>query len=179
LGPDTWGVDDYAVNIKLVLEGNRPAPIRILGMRPVKHCQEPLTGTFLLSPSAGADSSVRIGINLDEPRPITRKLQGGIGLKGDYFAEKTVSLKRGEQQTFQITAVAWATSQRRSANDAPPCELPCESGSGSAYQSSVVKARRTNTPPAADSTRIATDSTRPSGRFTMPFPCRSANGSTG
>jgi hypothetical protein len=33
-----------------------------------------------------------------------------------------------------------------------------------------VKARRTNTPPAADSTRIATDSTRPSGRFTMPFP---------
>src|SRR4029453_14254906 len=135
-----------------------------------------LTGTFLLSPSAGADSSVRIGINLDEPRPITRKLQGGIGLKGDYFAEKTVSLKRGEQQTFQITAVAWATSQRRSANDAPPCELPCEAGSGSADQASVVKAGKTNPPPAADSTRIATDSTRRSGRFTMPFPCRSANG---
>jgi Microbial-type PARG, catalytic domain len=27
-----------------------------------------------------------------------------MGLTGDYFAEKTVSLKRGEQQTFQITA---------------------------------------------------------------------------
>jgi hypothetical protein len=107
---DRWarahgGVDDYAVNIKLVLEGNRPAPIRILGMRPIKHCQDPLTGTLLLSPSAGADSSVRVGINLDEPRPIARKLQGGMALKGDYFAEKTVSLKRGEQQTFQITAV--------------------------------------------------------------------------
>jgi hypothetical protein len=106
---DRWarahgGVDDYAVNIKLVLEGNRPAPIRILGMRPIKHCRDPLTGTLFLSPSAGADSSVRIGINLDEPRPIARKLQGGMGLTGDYFAEKTVSLKQGEQQTFQITA---------------------------------------------------------------------------
>jgi hypothetical protein len=105
---DRWawehgGVDDQQVNIKLVLEGNRQQPVRILAMRPLKLCRQPLTGTLLFSPSAGADPSIRVGIDLDEPRPVARKLEDGQ-LTGDYFADTTVSLKQGEQQTFQITA---------------------------------------------------------------------------
>jgi hypothetical protein len=103
------GVDTDPLNIKLILEGNREEPIRILGMRPIKQCQEPLTGTLLNSPSAGADDSIRIGLDLDEPRPVARKVQAGE-FTGDYFAESTVSLKYKEQQTFQIIAKTWRQS---------------------------------------------------------------------
>ena len=105
---DQWarergGADDYKINIKLVLEGNRRDPIRILGLRPIKDCREPLTGTLLYSPSAGADENIKIGLNLDEPSPIARNWQE-YEIQGDYFAENTVSLEYKEQQTFQIIA---------------------------------------------------------------------------
>jgi hypothetical protein len=94
--------DDY-VNIKLVLEGNRDQPIRILDMVPLKTCRDPYTGTLVYSPSAGADSTVRVGLDLDQPVTVARSLHEGQW-GGPYFQEKTVSLTRGEQQAFEITA---------------------------------------------------------------------------
>ncbi len=106
---DDWvrahgGAADGYVNIKLILEGNRDQPIRILDMRPLKTCRDPYTGTLVYSPSAGADDTVRVGMDLDQPVTVARALQSGEW-GGPYFQQKTVSLTRGEQQAFEITAL--------------------------------------------------------------------------
>lgn len=103
------GAFPMAVAIQLVLEGNRDKPVRIIGMKPVnKHCTTPMIGTFLYSPGAGQDESIKIGFDLDKPRPVAQIIEAGEW-KGDYFAARTVSLKRAEQVTFQIVA---ATSKQ-------------------------------------------------------------------
>lgn len=96
-------VDPETVSIKLVLEGNRDRPIRIIDLRPVKRCQPPLSGTLLFSPPQGSDDSVGILFDLDQARPdpvAADRVEEGE----NYFSTHTVSLKRGEQQTFQIYA---------------------------------------------------------------------------
>jgi hypothetical protein len=96
------GVDPNLSIVKAVLEGNRAHPVRITGMRPIKHCQAPLSGTIFDSPPAGADISIAIGFDLDRTRPIAQAITDSGEWQGDYFAKYTVSLKPGEQQTFQI-----------------------------------------------------------------------------
>jgi hypothetical protein len=104
---DNWfrsrgGVDPGLSIVKAVLEGNRAHPVRITGMRPIKHCQAPLLGTIFDSPPAGADASIAIGFDLDSARPTAQVITDTGTWQGDYFAKYTVSLKPGEQQTFQI-----------------------------------------------------------------------------
>jgi hypothetical protein len=101
---DRGGAFPTTVAIQLVLEGNRDKPVRIIGMKPTtKRCTIPMSGTLLYSPGAGQDESIKIGIDLDKPRPVAQVIEAGEW-KGDYFADKTVSLKRAEQVTFQILA---------------------------------------------------------------------------
>lgn len=104
---DNWfrsrgGADPGLSIVKAVLEGNRTHPVRITGMRPIKRCQAPLLGTIFDSPPAGADASIAIGFDLDSTRPIAQVITDSGEWQGDYFAKYTVSLKPGEQQTFQI-----------------------------------------------------------------------------
>lgn len=106
---DEWFTERGAVDpdfsaIKLVLEGNRNKPVRIVGMRAITRCTAPLAGTLFVYPNGGVDESVKIGFDLDRPRPIAQTLEGYKLGGDDYFANKTVSLKSGEQQTFQIAA---------------------------------------------------------------------------
>jgi hypothetical protein len=96
------GVDPSLSIVKAVLESNRAQPVRITGMRPLKRCQAPLLGTIFDSPPAGAEASVAIGFDLDSSRPIAQAITENGEWQGDYFAKYTVSLKPGEQQTFQI-----------------------------------------------------------------------------
>jgi len=101
---DRGGAFPITIAIQLVLEGNRDKPVRIIGMKPInKHCTAPMTGTLLYSPGAGQDESIKIGLDLDKPRPVAQIIEAGEW-KDDYFAAKTVSLKRAEQVTFQILA---------------------------------------------------------------------------
>jgi hypothetical protein len=98
------GVDPSLSIVKIVVEGNRDNAVRILGMRALKHCQAPLTGTLFLDPTAGADDSVMIGFDLDSDDTNARvATQVSIGLR-PYFGSKTISLKGGEQQVLQIFA---------------------------------------------------------------------------
>jgi hypothetical protein len=104
---DTWfrsrgGVEAGLSNVKVVLEGNRDHPVRIIGMRPIKHCQAPLLGSIFYSPPAGAEPSITIGFDLDSTRSIARTVTDDGQWRGDYFANYTVGLKPGEQQTLQI-----------------------------------------------------------------------------
>jgi hypothetical protein len=103
---DNWfrsrgGVDPGLSIVKAVLEGNRAHPVRITGMRAIKHCQAPLLGTIFDSPPGGADASIAIGFDLDSARPTAQAVDNDTW-QGDYFAKYTVSLKPGEQRTFQI-----------------------------------------------------------------------------
>jgi hypothetical protein len=98
------GVDPSLSVVKIVVEGNRDDMVRIMGIRAVKHCQSPLTGTIFSDPPAGADDSIMIGFDLDSPNTDARvATPQSIGQRA-YFASKTISLKAKEQQVLQVVA---------------------------------------------------------------------------
>ncbi|MGW2310383.1 hypothetical protein [Actinomadura luteofluorescens] len=100
------GVDVGMVMTQIVLTGNRKTPVRILDMRAVSKCSAPLTGTLFYSPTAGADDTIRVAFDLDQPNPRARAWSGWErGFGGLYFDSKTVSLKHKEQQTFQVLGI--------------------------------------------------------------------------
>lgn len=78
--------------------------MRIVGMKAVPRCGPPLTGTLFESPSAGNEESVKIGLDLDKPDPRGKTLINDLEWGGDYFQQKTISLKRDEEITFQVIA---------------------------------------------------------------------------
>ena len=107
-GYDAWfrskgAVDPDWSSIKLVIEGNRSHPVQLIGMHLIKRCQKPLDGTLFYSPSAGAQFTVGIGINLDSVTSIAENAKDYV-FSGDYFASHTISLAFGEVQTLQIMA---------------------------------------------------------------------------
>ena len=98
------GVDLSVSEIKLVVEGNSSNLVRIINMQVVKQCQSPLAGTLFYSPPAAQDSSIKLGFNLDELVSVARTYRDTV-FGSSYFDNKTVSLRRGEQEVFQIRAV--------------------------------------------------------------------------
>jgi hypothetical protein len=97
-------VNPYSSNIKIVIEGNRPHPVQLAGIRALKRCQRPLNGTLFYSPMEGAYNDIGIGFSLHSVTSIARDYRNNK-LSGDYFAEHTISLKRGEAQALQIVAL--------------------------------------------------------------------------
>ncbi len=89
-------LEDY---VKLVVEGNRPYPVRIIYMHVNAKCTQPLRGTYFLnSPAGGPGGNLDFQFNLDRPVP-TPQLQY---VRGDYFKTHTVVLRKGELTTFEI-----------------------------------------------------------------------------
>ncbi|MDL4774528.1 hypothetical protein [Actinomadura xylanilytica] len=100
------GVDVDTVIAQVVLVGNRTDPVRILGMKAIKHCGPPLTGTIINKPTGGADDTIRLAFDLEAPDSSARTWSGGGGgFGGNYFDSKTISLKYKEQQTLQILGI--------------------------------------------------------------------------
>lgn len=94
--------DDAEVQIEL--RGNSSQAAVITGMQVVKNCRHPLAGTLYYSPSAAEDTNIEIGFNLDSQFAIPQDYKAGR-LSGNFFAEHTISLKRGETQTLLVHAV--------------------------------------------------------------------------
>lgn len=93
------GVAPYENYVKLVVEGNRPYPVRVIYMRVNAKCTQPLQGTYFLnSPAGGPGSNLNFEFNLDSPVP-TPQLQY---MGGDYFKTHTVLLRKGESATLEI-----------------------------------------------------------------------------
>jgi hypothetical protein len=91
--------------IQLVVQGNRTSLVRIVNMRPVVSCHPPLTGTLFYSPSAGADTSTQILLNLDQPLAPSRYIadvNGSASGGTNFFQHFTVSLRHNEQYTFLV-----------------------------------------------------------------------------
>lgn len=101
---DSWfmshgGVVAQENYVKLVVEGNRSYPVRIIYMHVNDKCTQPLRGTYFLnSPAGGPGGNLNFEFDLDNPVP-TPQLQY-IG--GDYFKTHTVVLSKGESATFEI-----------------------------------------------------------------------------
>ena len=81
-------------NISFTLGGNRDHTVRVTGMKVVKEaCSAPLTGTLFYSPTAGSEESRELSFDLDAPGPT---------VASNYFANRSITLGRGEQETFNI-----------------------------------------------------------------------------
>lgn len=83
--------------------GNEKTTVTIDGIQIVKHCQPPLDGTLLDSPSQGVNGNIGIGFDLDSSIDFARKYDYGYK-GGDFFRDQVVTLAPGETQTFAIEA---------------------------------------------------------------------------
>ncbi|MFI5688471.1 hypothetical protein [Streptomyces sp. NPDC051636] len=99
--------------IKLVLEGRRKDPVKVIEMEAVKQqCRAPLQGTAIVGYTAGGEENVGLLFDLDSPRPVAKE-PPAVAMEtekidssklGNYFDNHSVALDYGEKQTFTIKA---------------------------------------------------------------------------
>lgn len=95
------GVTPDPLIIRLVLVGKRTEPVRILDMKTISTCSDPLDGTLFENPPAGSDESVAINFDLDRTDP-EATYTDDKGRERSYFPSRTISLAQNEQQVLQI-----------------------------------------------------------------------------
>jgi hypothetical protein len=104
-----FSAHDYSyvgqVDIQLVVQGNRHHLVRIINISPVEKCSAPLGGTMFFGPNQGSDASARLDLDLDDPqRPAAYVHPDSQTKYPDYFGQYSVSLRFGDQFTFQVDA---------------------------------------------------------------------------
>lgn len=102
-------VETTMSTVEIELEGNRQKTVRIIDVRAVAQCREPLTGTIFYGPPQGTVDTVKLGFDLDEASPIARYAkpdpQDGVPIfVGDYFADHKYTLDQDDQVTFRLSA---------------------------------------------------------------------------
>jgi hypothetical protein len=95
---------------QLVIQNNRPYPIRIIDMNVVKDCQSPLNGTLFFGAGGAEDSTIGLGFNLDSSDTEAEQAQGTSveQWKPGYFVRFTISIQPGAQQVFDL----WASTSK-------------------------------------------------------------------
>jgi hypothetical protein len=95
---------------QLVVQNNRPYPIRIIDMNVVKNCRAPLSGTLFFGAGGAVDTTVGLGFNLDSSDTEAELAQGtGVNQwQPDYFTKYTISIQPGAQQVFDL----WASTNK-------------------------------------------------------------------
>jgi hypothetical protein len=91
--------DDAAVQV--VLRNNSNSAAVVTGVAVVRTCRPPLTGTLLFSPSAGEDTDIYLGFNLDDAVPLAQNYENGT-LNGNFFADHTISIPSHATQSIVI-----------------------------------------------------------------------------
>jgi hypothetical protein len=103
-------VDVEVVRESLVLEGGTNRDLSIVDMRARILKREPaLDGAEIHCQSAGAVSAIGVLFNLDEARPVARKLTNPDSLEfdGPYFSQgRIVRLVKGEIQPFELIGIS-------------------------------------------------------------------------
>lgn len=103
---DRGAVPAYGRTDLLTLEGNSSQPVEINGLQVDKRCRPPLSGAAFVNPNAGADDTIRLALDLDEPIPTPKGLESDGTTSPNYFTRHTISLKRGERGKIVIIATA-------------------------------------------------------------------------
>ncbi len=96
---------------QLVVQNNRPHPIRIINMNVVKSCRSDLTGTLFFGAGGAVDATVGLGFDLDST-DTEAELAKGMGpnqWKPDYFAKYTILIEPGAQQVLDL----WTTTTKQ------------------------------------------------------------------
>jgi hypothetical protein len=101
----TKGVPVGSEVIRLVLEGNRNEPVRILNIEPVRlERKPPLGGVYFNIGGQGEADNIRILFDLDRLSPQAQEMKSNMLTGGLFFQDHTISLTRGEQVVILITA---------------------------------------------------------------------------
>jgi hypothetical protein len=96
---------------KLLVEGRRNTPVRIVDMWARITRRQPLTDNYsIIGPGAegGTEESVGVGFNLAEQHPVARKVESTfpvIKLGDPLFAESNTELERGKQEVYEDRAL--------------------------------------------------------------------------
>lgn len=89
--------------VRILVEGDRSDPVRIVDAGLDLDCGEPLDGTLFLDPPAGAEESIRLDFDLDDDDPEATR-RGDDGRPVQFFPEQTISLAEDEQVPLVVTA---------------------------------------------------------------------------
>jgi hypothetical protein len=103
----TYGVPVGQIYIRVILQGNRNEPIRILDIQPAQlQRRPPLGGVYFDIGGQGAEEDLQIGFNLDQPAPqaVNVMKNSPTLLEELYFQTHTISLRKGEQLALLILA---------------------------------------------------------------------------
>jgi hypothetical protein len=95
---------------QLVVQNNRPYPIRIIDMNVAKNCRSPLAGTLFFGAGGAEDATIGLGFNLDSSNT-EAELAKGIGVnqwQPGYFTKYTISIQPGGQQVLDL----WASTSK-------------------------------------------------------------------
>jgi len=90
----------------VTVAGNEPGTVTIVGMRVVKSCGPPLSGTLSDSPAQGSGGTIVMGFNLDSATD-TAEADNGVGITpgSDFFHGHVITLAFGETHTLTINVL--------------------------------------------------------------------------
>ncbi len=107
---EAWFADRHAVDpgkteFQFIVVGRRDGQVRIVDIRPVVQCGAALSGTLFTTSGSGGESTTKLIFDLEKPQTAPKYVENDKEGE-DYFGSHTVSLKLGEQFTFDIAAMA-------------------------------------------------------------------------
>ena len=88
----------------ITVMGNAAKAVTITGMQVIKRCQAPLSGPYFFNPSAGENTTISLGFDLDSQITYAQNTRAGSDYSGNFFQDHVVTLKPGEPQTFAVYA---------------------------------------------------------------------------
>lgn len=101
------GADVPESQILLTAQGQRQRDIAITDMRAKIIRRYPIpTGTEVTCPTAGGGEVIGVGLDLDSPNPVAKRMNDSGGLEGPYFGSSYVTLAEYEIATFKVVAKA-------------------------------------------------------------------------
>jgi hypothetical protein len=89
-------------SIGITVEGNSNSTVTITGLKIIKQCQSPLTGSYFYNPPAGENTTISLGFDLDSQITYAQDTRAGENYSGNWFLEHVVTLAPGEPQTFTV-----------------------------------------------------------------------------
>ncbi len=103
---DAHGVETQSIFTRVILQGNRNEPIRILNIYPVDLRRvDPLDGVLFDIGGQGVGSNIQMDFNLDQPSPHALNVNELDHVTNQpFFENHTISLADGEQAVLVIQA---------------------------------------------------------------------------
>lgn len=101
---ESGGAPLTEANVALLLRGTRTTPAQVVGMTAViSERGAPLNGSRLVVPCDGEVEAIALGIDLDEPNPVVRRVADGE-FSSPFFSGSVISLEQDESVPIAVIA---------------------------------------------------------------------------